>query len=122
MWNAPRTDSLTVPPAPRAKAADGRRCVAAFLMMVAALAGSMARAAEMQPPRVSYINPDWEAVAADLTSTAPAQGPTLADLNRATAQLFPNIAASPVPVLLPFDTAAFLSDRDAGVTDKPVDA
>jgi hypothetical protein len=123
MWNAPRTDSLPVPPAPRAKAADGRRGVATLLIVVAAFASGTTppAASEMQPPHVSYINPDWDAVAADLTSTASARGPTIADLNRATAQLFPNIAASPVPVLLPFDTSAFLSDRDASVTDKPVD-
>ena len=35
----------------------------------------------------------------------------MADLNRATGERFANIAASPVPVLLPFDTAAFLRDR-----------
>src|SRR5262249_56132537 len=34
-------------------------------------------------------------------------------LNRATGERFANIAASPVPVLLPFDTAAFLRDRAA---------
>ena len=121
MWNAPRTDSPPFAPAPRAKAADGRRRVTILLMMVVALADSMACAAEMRPPRVSHINPDWDAVRADLTSTAPAQDPTIADLNRATAQLLPNIAASPVPVLLPFDLATFLSDRAAGSTDKPVD-
>src|SRR5262249_58934415 len=37
----------------------------------------------------------------------------MARLNRATGERFANIAASPVPVLLPFDTAAFLRDRAA---------
>src|SRR5262249_12575502 len=37
----------------------------------------------------------------------------MAKLNRATSERFANIAASPVPVLLPFDTAAFVRDRVA---------
>ena len=41
-------------------------------------------------------------------------GTDLARLNRATGERFADIAASPVPVLLPFDTAAFLRDRARG--------
>jgi hypothetical protein len=115
-------------------------------MAAAMIAGGTlaAAAGEMQTPRLSHINPDWTAVAADLNSigtlttpplplqtqsgepaTAEAAQPigaqSIANLNRATAELFPNIAASSVPVLLPFDTAAFLKDRAAGITDKPMD-
>jgi hypothetical protein len=94
----------------------------------------------MKAPRLTHINVDWKAVAADLASidplTAPRppepsaghppdaatdRAPAIADLNRATADLFPDIAASPVPVLLPFDTTAFLNDRAAGITSKRVD-
>jgi hypothetical protein len=46
--------------------------------------------------------------AADLR-TAAQSGP-LATLNTATRTVFPNAAISPVPVLLPFDTAQFLTD------------
>jgi len=42
---------------------------------------------------------------------APAE--LVAKLNRVTGERFAHIAASPVPVLLPFDTAAFLGDRVA---------
>ena len=104
-------------------------------------AGMLAAAAEgMQAPRLTHIDPDWNAVAADLAaigasatvpaqaqSVAPAAGPatrgapSIADLNRATGELFPYIAASTVPVLLPFDIAAFLNDRAAGVTGKNAD-
>jgi hypothetical protein len=85
-----------------------------------------AYAEEMKPPRLTHINPDWTAVATDLASVRPPDAPgdgtqAIADLNRATASLVPNIAASPVPVLLPFDTAAFLNDRAAGITNKRVD-
>src|SRR5262249_24551047 len=57
-----------------------------------------------------------EAEARDLAK--PAVGRELmAKLNRATGERFANIAASPVPVLLPFDTAAFLRDRAAAASD-----
>jgi hypothetical protein len=86
----------------------------------------------MQPPRLTHIQPDWDAVATDLgamvsptgvspTGVSPTGAPSIADLNGATAALFPHIAASPVPVLLPFDTAAFLADRAAGMTGKRAD-
>lgn len=80
----------------------------------------------MQVPHISHIDPDWEAVAAELNATTVLASAvpglqSIADLNRATAALFPNIAASPVPVLLPFDTTAFLNDRSAGAADKPLD-
>jgi murein DD-endopeptidase MepM/ murein hydrolase activator NlpD len=98
------------------------------MIAVAALAGAMACATrtalaqDMQVPRLSHINPDWGAVAADLDLAPPPSGASsIGDLNRATAAFFPNIAASPVPVQLPFDTNAFLSDRAAGGTGKPVD-
>src|SRR4051812_13356023 len=44
----------------------------------------------------------------------------MARLNRETSTLFPNIAASPVPVLLPFDGAALLHDRSELKPFKPV--
>src|SRR5262245_47776019 len=66
---------------------------------------------------------DWDAAAAAL-GTVDALGATTADrpavtpdlfarLNRATGERFAGIGSSPVPVLLPFDTAAFLRDRAA---------
>jgi hypothetical protein len=83
---------------------------------LALAAGVMAAAAqEMTPPRISPAHVDWDAVAAELAvtvGTKPAAD-AMADLNRATGQRFANIAASAVPVLLPFDTSAFLRDRAA---------
>jgi hypothetical protein len=165
MWNAPRTDISHRYPAPAAKADCGRlhdraRCpLSAFaratrLWALAACltaAGTIAATAdEMKAPRLLHVNPDWNAVATDLSTIGPltalpsqeqkgepvadasAAGAqrigarpigaqSIADLNRATADLFPNIAASSVPVLLPFDTTAFLNDRAAGTTNRPVD-
>jgi hypothetical protein len=117
--------------------AGARSAILAAGLIAAGL--TTARAEEMRAPRLTHIDPDWQAVATDLGSIGalaaqpqePAAGPpgdapadqaqAIADLNRATAELFPNIAASPVPVLLPFDTNAFLNDRAAGVTNKPAD-
>jgi hypothetical protein len=102
-----------------------------------AAAVTAAAAQEMKSPRISPTHVDWDAVAVDLaattaaSTTAPstaapgAETPTppsikpaaatelLASLNRATGERFAGIATSPVPVLLPFDAAAFLRDRAA---------
>ncbi len=84
-----------------------------------ALAVGIAAAAaqDMKSPRIAPTHVDWDAVAVELDALdlpKPAGVPELmAKLNRATGERFANIAASPVPVLLPFDTAAFLRDRAA---------
>src|SRR5579871_2914000 len=134
MWNAPRTEiSPTLKP-PSACWGGGRSprraTIAAALVALASIAAawSPASAGDMKPPRLQHIDPDWQAVASDLAtlpspmvtplraptsakSLVPSQADTpLLNLNRATADLFPGIAASSVPVLLPFDTAAYLKD------------
>jgi hypothetical protein len=91
------------------------------------LYASTASAQEMKSPRVSFAHVDWEEVASALASVEPLRaadnkGDTalpsaIAHLNVATAKLFPSIATSPVPVLLPFDTASFLKDWAAGRTE-----
>jgi hypothetical protein len=76
----------------------------------------------MTSPRIVAVDVDWNAARAALASfdqqqpaageaadSAPADA--LIRLNDATASIFPKAAASGVPVLLPFDTAAFLRDR-----------
>ena len=84
-----------------------------------ALAAGMfaAVAQEMKSPRITPTHVDWDAVAADLDALEPGKPAAvpelMAKLNRATDERFANIAASPVPVLLPFDTATFLRDRAA---------
>jgi hypothetical protein len=84
-----------------------------------ALAASIYAAAgqEMKSPRISSTQVDWGAAVLELapiSALKPADAPTaMAELNRATGERFTNIAASPVPVLLPFDTASFLRERAA---------
>ena len=76
----------------------------------------------MKSPRVSSEDVDWAAVRTALSDLSPLLvedhlGETkvgaLARLNEATQSAFPNIAASPIPVLLPFDTAAYMKDKAA---------
>ena len=101
----------------------------AFLSaLLLACLGASAAAEEMKPPRLSYAKVDWaEAVAAlagidelkplaiPLMSRAAHSMPrSLARLNNVMSPRFPGIATSPVPVLLPFDTAALLRDQAAG--------
>jgi hypothetical protein len=91
------------------------------------LLASTAAAQEMKSPRVSFAHVDWDEVASTLASLEPLRAAAndgdaslpsaIAHLNAATAQLFPTIATSPVPVLLPFDTVSFLQDWKAGKAD-----
>ena len=72
----------------------------------------------MKSPRISQALVDWEDAGAELgaiEALKPTDTPAeqLASLSRATGERFAGIAASPVPVLLPFDTAAYLRDRAA---------
>src|SRR5580692_3985515 len=72
---------------------------------------------EMQAPRLSAADVDWGAVRATLADLEPLKPQTdvLTRLNSAIAKVLPKIAASPVPVLLPFDSAAYLHDTAFGV-------
>src|SRR6476659_4205100 len=85
---------------------------------LALAAGVIAAAArDMKSPRIAPAHVDWDAVAVELDALdvpKPVVVPeVMAKLNGATSERFANIAASPVPVLLPFDTAAFLRHRSA---------
>lgn len=110
------------------------RVTAALIALLLVVGGhSTPRADEFRTPSVSAIRIQWRAVVDQLRSeinTRPAVAPTfsfstqrrfspydprsrpaLVQLNAVTSQLFPGIGRSPVPVLLPFDTAAFLDAR-----------
>lgn len=133
MWNARKSDRRRTPPAPRERPERGPRRTARPVLTAAVAAGFLAAALaaaaaqDMQVPTLTHINPDWDAVAAEIDAMAAPEGApqrdfqSIASLNRATGELFPDIAASAVPVLLPFDTSAFLADRAAGVTGKRAD-
>src|SRR5262245_53280652 len=85
----------------------------AGLALAAGIAAAPAQ--DMKSPLISSVSVDWHAVAGEVRTTGALESTAalelMADLNRATGERFANIAASPVPVLLPFDIAAFLRDR-----------
>ena len=100
-------------------------CIAG-LVLAAGIA--VAAAQEMKAPRITHATVDWDAVTAELSASeafkpvaddggaasVPADADHLGVLNRALAERFPGIAASAVPVLLPFDVASYLRDRANG--------
>ena len=98
--------------------------------------GNAARADEFRTPAISALRVDWRAalnqfrseintrpaVASAFTLTRryrlpvsdPRSMPALVQLNAVTSPIFTGIGRSPVPVLLPFDTAAYLEARSNG--------
>jgi hypothetical protein len=105
--------------------------VASSLLLVAGT--SVLSADEFKTPAISAVHVEWRAALDQLRSeinTQPAVAsaftflgqrrlsafdprsmPALVQLNAVTSQIFTGIGRSPVPVLLPFDTAAFLDAR-----------
>jgi hypothetical protein len=95
-----------------------------------------ARADEFRTPAISVVRADWAAAATQLKTEIDSQplavdqftfsfgrrprqiNPhrivAMAQLNAVTSPIFPGIQLSPVPVLLPFDSALYLSDRQSG--------
>jgi len=94
---------------------------------------------EFRTPAITYVTPDWNAVAAQLKAEAgsqplaaewfrftpgrhsrhadPARAAAFAQINGVTLPNFPGIDRSPVPVLLPFDSATYVAERKSGVPD-----
>src|SRR5271163_3754909 len=93
-------------------------------------------AEEFRTPAISAVHVEWRAVLYQLRSeissqpsaasaftfsgqrrvpaSDPRSTPALVQLNAMTSPIFTGIGRSPVPVLLPFDTAAFLEARSNG--------
>jgi murein DD-endopeptidase MepM/ murein hydrolase activator NlpD len=92
----------------------------AVLVGLVLLIASAAPAEEMKSPHISVARVDWDAAAANLAdqpSGAPAEA--FAKLNTASGKRFPDIAASPVPVLLPFDVDGLAKDLAANPDQSP---
>jgi hypothetical protein len=93
--------------------------VAALLL----LASGGALAVEIKAPKISVAAVEWDTARAALngneaagrlsaSAAVPGAVPDLLSrLNQASGTVFPNIAASPLPVLLPFDLDAFLRHK-----------
>jgi murein DD-endopeptidase MepM/ murein hydrolase activator NlpD len=113
------------------------RWLAAFCLLPAGAIG--ASADEFRTPSISAVRVEWRAVLDQLRSEINAQPaiasaftfasqrrvprwdprsmPALVQLNAITSPVFPGIGRSPVPVLLPFDTASYLEARRSGAPD-----
>jgi hypothetical protein len=110
-----------------------------FLLLPAGTAGVSAD--EFRTPAVSVARVEWRAVLDELRSeintqpavvsaftfsgqrrlpvSDPRSTPALVQLNAVTSQIFTGIGRSPVPVLLPLDTAAFLDAQLKGAPASP---
>jgi hypothetical protein len=113
------------------------RWLAAFCLLPAGLTG--ASADEFRTPSISAFRVEWRAVLDQFRSeintqpaiasaftfasqrraprSDPRSMPALVQLNAITSLVFPGIGRSPVPVLLPFDTASYLEARQSGVPE-----
>jgi hypothetical protein len=111
--------------------------LAAFCLLPAGLTG--ASADELRTPSISAVRVEWRAVLEQLRSEINAQPaiasaftfasqrraprwdprsmPALVQLNAITSPVFTGIGRSPIPVLLPFDTASYLEARQGGAPD-----
>jgi hypothetical protein len=95
-----------------------RVCSLAALIMTFCVAAATAQ--DMRKPRIVSTPVDWSEVIAQLkNNTEPSIRP-IEQFNQAADKLFANIAASPVPVLLPFNSAQLL--RDSAVDPLPAGA
>lgn len=114
------------------------RWLAAFCLLLAGISGAAAN--EFRTPSVTAVRVEWRAVIDQLRSeissqpaiasrfsfasrrrmaaSDPRATPALVQLNAINSSIFAGIGRSPVPVLLPFDTAAFL-EAQAGGTPNP---
>jgi hypothetical protein len=112
------------------------RWLAFFLSLTVGIAGVMAD--EFRTPAVMAMRVDWSAALDQLRSEIgtqpvavstftfsgrskslgfdPRSRPALVQLNAVTSTIFTGIGRSPVPVLLPFDTAAFLGAQSSGAS------
>jgi murein DD-endopeptidase MepM/ murein hydrolase activator NlpD len=115
------------------------RWLAALYLLAAGLTGAAAE--EFRTPSITAVRVEWRAVLDRLRTEIasrppiasrftfagqrrvpawdPRATPALVQLNAINASLFAGIGRSPVPVLLPFDTAGYLDDQADG-TELPV--
>ena len=122
---------MSIEPARRLLFPFGTRLLASLLAFITSSA--CLAADEFKTPAISSVRVEWRAVLDALRSeistqppvasaftfsgqrrvwpSDPRSTPALVQLNAVTSQIFPGIGQSPVPVLLPFDSAAFLDAR-----------
>ena len=95
-----------------------RACSLAALVMIFCVATACVAtvaAQDMRNPKIASMPADWSDAVAQLDNGTEPSPQTIERLNQAADTLFANIAASPVPVLLPFNSAQLLRDAAAGL-------
>lgn len=114
-------------------------CFLSFASLCSGLLIQPVRAEEFRTPAISVITPDWPAAVNQLKAEISSQPlavdnfdftnrqlsrrpktqriPAVSQLNAITAPVFTGIELSPVPVLLPFDSALYLADRRSGAVN-----
>ena len=119
----------------RGPSSKGLRALFIFATALACLHGNVS-ADEFRSPAISFVAPDWTAVAVQLKAEIESQPlaverfnfapgrhsryvdskrvAALAQINAIAAPNFPDIGRSPVPVLLPFDGAMLVAERKSG--------
>ena len=122
------------------KSGAGRFVAHLQLALLLLVAGTSALAAdEFRTPSMSTVRVDWRAALDELraeigtqpsiapaftfagrhrlAASDPGSMPSFVQLNATTSQIFTGIGRSAVPVLLPFDTAAYLDARGSGAPE-----
>ncbi len=96
----------------------------ASLLLFAAAGGAAAQ--DIEVPRISFLAVKWDTALAELDKVEALRAPSpastlkaLARLNDATGKDFPNIAASPVPVLLPLNLEVYLRGKNERGAEYP---
>ncbi len=88
------------------------------ILALGSLRSAPAHARDFDSPRLLFLKPDWNEAKAALDAAdapPPPEGASRLDqFNKAVADRFLGIAASPVPVLLPFDVSTYLRDQASG--------
>jgi len=95
-----------------------RACSLAALVMIFCVAMACVAtvaAQDMRNPRIASVPVDWSEAVAHLDNGTEPSPRSIERLNQAADTLFANMAASPVPVLLPFNSAQLLRDAAAGL-------
>jgi len=86
-----------------------------MIFCVATACVATVAAQDMRNPKIASMPADWSEAVAQLDNGTEPSPRSTERLNQAADMLFANIAASPVPVLLPFNSAQLLRDAAAGV-------
>ena len=95
-----------------------RACSLAALVMIFCVATACVAtvaAQDMRNPKIASMPADWSEAVAQLDNGTEPSPQTIERLNQAADTLFANIVASPVTVLLPFNSAQLLRDAAAGL-------